>query len=347
MGFLSWLWSNIKKGWSYYHLILSIPVFIFALWQSNNIEYLLTFIYGLNIKNIISLAKNSNVTVFGQNLDFQEPILQIISIIVIFITCFYLLDYLKRKGLWIYVDSKYEKYFSSLLYLPSIFVIFILPLLAVSAITYYTKNQISIFNFGTALEVIVIIISILIFFVYKEVSGFFNSVVINYGYLKELAYPTDSVENNYKNIKFDIWLNNKKTWIGDYISRIRSGSDLDIKKFQLIYWINRSNFSLWALNIDLMVLCLLVGIIMNFNIISIIFVEACLLSWYILISSIRVIPNKISDIYYSSDNKCREELVFIYDLGGYYHCVKEKSITLVNKSELIKIVNYDEWPQER
>jgi hypothetical protein len=260
----------ISRYETYIHFILAFVIFIVAI--SFLPKDIFAFIGSLSMRNILFNIDTSPIVIF--NIPLNSFLSKIIIVSIFIIISIYIIDYIRIRGTWLYYSGQNnEKFFSLILQIPGIFLIFILP----CVLSYYLKyvlpcpfeliisNPIvfldSIFsNYGSLLEGLFVIFTLLMFIIYKVLPNICNRLIVNYTDL-ECLYKRDIQTNN----------------------------------LRLIINIQKHIFLLWAIIIDAMIIVLFFGFIFNFNLLSMIFIESGLLSWFAVISCIQNLPK----------NKCK------------------------------------------
>lgn len=238
---------------------------------------------------------------------------------------FYFFEYIKNKGVKIPTeDEKEGKYFGFILSFYAIFnFILILPLILY---LYIVKGVI----FESCVILFFYIVTRLVF---GNIIDIYNKILHDYNSLHKLN-PSD-ISRELKSLKEKTWnkLKEIRSKPRELILSKRILGYINIKALRdgVIWYILLKTSSMLKAIFTLIFLVAFFGIILEFNILSLIYIELTLIFWYFVLSAVSHLPNKVSNIALNTGEILKE--VYIIEDSSKGHI-----FVLTPQNKLIKIM---------
>jgi hypothetical protein len=265
-----------------------------------------------------------------------------VIIILIIGALLYFFDYIRSKGVWIFIpDSKEYRYLAALLLMPSIFFIFVIPAL----LTYFFSPNVS--RPHTYIELIFIILAVVILYFERKLGGGLNYIQKRNQCIEKLNDVSFiKGKNNNKDI-------NIINFLQESLLLILPTKESKTRFLKIFYYVRKHQDIAPSLIITAIFFSVLIGVACKFNLLSIIFILLSLLFLYIAITTIIILPDKKIKIYLQKDilkneidqnnSEMPSDVITGYAYGniiaGYdVILIKDKLITL----DRTKVVKYEE-----
>jgi hypothetical protein len=289
-----------------------------------------------------TLTTSTSPPLFGS---YFQILLGVVSVILGLATILYAFSFIRFYGLWIFSpESKQYRYFAPLLLLPNIFIIFILPLTVIEIV--YLRIDTSFWS--SIFELVVIFGSIFSLYIQNCLTGSVSRGFKDYDSISTLL----SIDMPGPKPVISLSL------IVDYLSnRIYQESrynhdSLNYNELVLFYYMRRYSESILSLLLTIIISILIISIILHFNLLSLLFVEICLILIYFVISSIEKIPPGRISVYLKDIPADQSNTTGVTNpiIGYVYYYASEDLISIIlpngrtmsiNKDNILKYEDYD------
>ena len=303
-----------------------------------------------------------------QVLQYQQAAV-LLAIIIGFIILLYVFEYIKIHGVGIYDEDHDEyKYFSALPKLPTFFIIFAVPALfaylfekiiyfsitshlilftnqnIITAIGYWYYGKIQILFF--LIQILSICLAGVVFLVTYRLSDLFNHVVKNHNYLVECNKNSKFIYSNDKDNKaYNEFIQILKEFSMDINSEF---NDNVIKRYlPLLDYIREFRDMILDIIVCSMIFFIILAIILEFNLLSVLFIDICLLNLYTIVCASSSLPKQVYN--FTLKTEINPNIVTGY---MYYHLSKKyitimplgesgKSAIIIKKGDVLKYVELE------
>ena len=246
----------------------------------------------------------------------------IISISLGLFIYFYLFEYIKQKGIMTLIeDSKESKYFGFLFSLYGFFnFIIVIPLIVYLFVKKWYLLDLPLLEF-----LVIMMFYLISKFIFNRFLESYRKIIFNYNSLLKLN-PL-SIRNEFKkkiNSKY-IYLTfiqkNKEEiqWLREFLMN------------EIILYIFHNVSTLLKAIFTLTLFAAFFGIVWKFNILSIIYIELCLIVWYYILSAFSYIPSKTGNITLTDGKELKNVYIIENSPKGYY-------IILSEQNKILKII---------